>query len=117
MQKNNLLISLLLNEMPFLSNEKIRFLLVVFCSCKKSSSVDLSASCNPLINYTTQIKPILICNCTSSNCHDGNSLPSLSDYNVAKDAVSRGIMPKNAVLSSFEKSSIICWIDNGAKNN
>ncbi len=104
--------------------KKFVFLLVIFCSCKKSSSVDLSASCNPLISYTTQIKPILISNCTSSNCRDGNSLPSLSDYNVAKDAslqikdaVSRGIMPKNAVLSSFEKSSIICWIDNGAKNN
>lgn len=104
--------------------KRIIFLLLICCSCKKNSSVDISTSCNPLISYTTQVKPILINNCTSSNCHDGNSLPSLSEYIVAKDASSqirdavfRGIMPKNAVLSSSEKSSIICWIDNGSKNN
>ncbi len=80
--------------------------------------------CTPAISYSGKVKAILVANCASSGCHDGNPLPSLADYITAHDAatqiksaVNSGVMPKNAVLSQSDKSAITCWIENGAQNN
>jgi len=104
--------------------KKIILLLIIFIGCKKTDAPQPTALCDPLISYSNRVKSVFVTNCTSSGCHDGVNLPSLSDYNVAKDAsiqirdaVFRGIMPKNSTLSPADKSAILCWIDNGSKNN
>ncbi len=100
-------------------------ILILLCtSCKKNATIQTVNPCDPNISYNTQVKSIFSLNCTSSGCHNGVDLPSLGDYSVARDAakqirdaVSRGVMPKNSTLTSADKAAIICWIDNGAKNN
>lgn len=109
--------------------QKFIYSLLLFCSvvcigCTKSKVAEPEIPCNPNISYSGVVKAIFVTNCTSAGCHDGNNLPSLGEYNVAhdasvqiKDAVSRGIMPKYSSLTPQDKAAIICWIDNGAKNN
>lgn len=100
-------------------------LLIFFIyGCKKSSSAPIVPVCDPQISYTGKVKQVFISNCTASGCHDGVNYPSLADYTTAKDAslqirdaVSRNIMPKTGKLSDIDKAAILCWIDNGAKNN
>jgi hypothetical protein len=100
------------------------FSILFFVSCKKSESIQTLTVCNASISYKNQVHAILVANCTSSGCHDGNALPSLGDYLTAHDAanqiktsVKTGVMPKNKILSTADKSAIICWIENGALNN
>jgi hypothetical protein len=98
---------------------------LIFLSCKKSTVSGINNNqCDPSVSYSTTVKIIFVAYCTASGCHDGVDLPSLSDYTVArdasaqiKDAVARGIMPKNATLTQAQKDAIVCWIQNGAKNN
>lgn len=100
-------------------------LVCVICySCSKSNQTQESSNCNPNISYNQTVKPILVTNCVKSNCHDGQTYPSLADYNVAHDGASQirndvatGRMPKDGTLSSYDKAAILCWIDKGAKNN
>jgi len=77
-----------------------------------------------LQNFPSINKPIFVKNCAVSGCHDGNNFPSAADYLVVHDGsaqiktvVSNGTMPKNSSLSASDKAAIICWIDNGSKNN
>ncbi|MBC7655143.1 MAG: hypothetical protein H7098_11825 [Oligoflexus sp.] len=91
--------------------------------CKKSST-SAAIYCDPAISYSKTVKPILVTNCTQSNCHDGNNLTSLANYDIAhggaaqiKSDVISGRMPRGGSLNSTDKSAIICWIDNGARNN
>jgi len=96
-----------------------------FLSCKKNNDPqNTNIPCDPAISYAARVKPVLVSNCTSSGCHDGINYPSLGEYTVARDAaqqiksaVSRGIMPLYSSLSAVDKAAIICWIDNGSKNN
>jgi hypothetical protein len=99
-------------------------LIILIIGCKKNEIIESSIPCDPLTSYSSKVKNIFVTNCTLSGCHDGNPLPSLADYNIAhdasaqiRDAVNRNIMPINGNLSSADKAAIICWIDNGAKNN
>jgi len=100
-------------------------LLLLTAACKKSSPVQTDTNtCDPQISYAGKVKSIFVNNCTASGCHDGNDLPSLADYLVARDAsaqirtaVKNGVMPMNGTLSSADKAAIICWIDSGSKNN
>ncbi len=103
----------------------IIFLLTVaiLFGCKKSD-VQNPTTCDPQISYSSKVKSIFVNNCTASGCHDGVDLSSLSDYLVARDAsqqirtaVKNGVMPRNSSLSASDKDAIICWIDNGSKNN
>jgi hypothetical protein len=107
-----------------MKNAMVYFLILFLISCKKSDSVQTTAVCSSTISYKNQVHSIFVANCTSSNCHDGNALPSLGEYLTAHDAatqikssVKSGVMPKNGTLSASDKSAIICWIDNGALNN
>ncbi|MBS1512575.1 MAG: hypothetical protein JST86_17145 [Bacteroidetes bacterium] len=104
--------------------KKYLVVLLLCMGCKKSTDTPVNPPCDTDPSYSTQVKSIFISNCTASGCHDGVDLPSLGDYTVARDAaqqirdaVSRGIMPKNATLTAADKAAILCWIDNGAKNN
>jgi hypothetical protein len=104
----------------------ISFLTIItlLAGCKKSEQVQSSTGCDAQISYSAKVKSIFVANCTASGCHDGVDLPSLAEYLTAKDAsqqikiaVKNGVMPRNGILSAPDKAAIICWIDNGAKNN
>jgi hypothetical protein len=109
--------------------KKIIVLLLIIncCSCKKTTVQPVAIVapvCDAGISYGGTVKQLFITNCTASGCHDGVDLPSLAEYYVAHDAagqiksaVSSGVMPRNKVLSDADKTTIICWIENGAKNN
>jgi hypothetical protein len=99
-------------------------LLLLVAACTKNTPVQKEPSCDPQISYSGKVKAVFVNNCTAAGCHDGNDLPSLADYLVAKDAsgeiktaVQNGVMPKDKTLSSADKAAIICWIDSGSKNN
>jgi len=101
----------------------ILFILIITFSCKKHDTSN-DIPCDPAISYSATVKPIFAKNCALSGCHDGNTFPSAADYAVVHDAsaqiinvVSTGAMPKNASLSDSDKAAIICWINNGSKNN
>nr|WP_294894333.1 hypothetical protein [uncultured Pedobacter sp.] len=98
-------------------------IIVAFCRCQKSSTPPVSP-CNAGTSYSATVRPILITNCAKSDCHDGNYLPSLADYNIAHDGatqiksdINSGRMPKGSTLKVEDKAAILCWIDNGSKNN
>ncbi len=107
--------------------KKLLPLLLILASCKKTGTTqqpDPVIVCDPATSYIYQVKSIFVNNCTASGCHDGVNLPSLAEFSVARDAarqirdaVARGIMPVNAALPSTDRAAILCWIDNGAKNN
>lgn len=106
--------------------KKLSYILIfcTFWGCKKNDTAQTITLCDPSTSYKNKVKAILISNCTSSGCHDGNPLPSLADYLTAHDAaqqiktaVSNGVMPKNATMNATDKAALICWLQNGAQNN
>lgn len=97
------------------------FLTITAIGCTKKTATD---TCTGVVSYSATIQPLFVSKCAGSGCHDGLLLPSLAEYNVAHDAakdirnaVVRGIMPKNGSLTQAEKNAITCWIDNGALKN
>lgn len=78
-------------------------------------------------NYTTDVNPIIQTFCNQAACHDAGSTKGpgqLTNYTEVfnariqiREAVRSGVMPQNATLSTAQKNTIICWIDNGAANN
>lgn len=97
---------------------------IILFACSKSNTTNESSNCNSAISFSQTIQPILINNCTLSNCHDGSNLPYIANYNIAHDgagqirsSVASGYMPRGGTLSASDKSAILCWIDNGSKNN
>jgi len=101
----------------------------IFYSCKKSadstSSIDCTSSAK---SFATDVHPIIQNSCaTNSGCHGSGShngpgelLTYTEIFNassVIRPAVLSGAMPQTGSLTTSEKASIICWIDNGALNN
>lgn len=121
--------------------KKLRILIFIFggimtVSCSKSSynpggnnSGGSSASCAGVPNkFAADVNPIIQSTCaTNASCHGSGSsngpgplLTYTAIYNARisiKTAVSNGTMPKTGSLTASQKSSIICWIDDGAQNN
>jgi hypothetical protein len=100
------------------------FTVIILLGCKKTDTQQNTNNCDPLISYSNKVKSIFVTNCSAAGCHDGVDLPSLTEYLVARDAsqqirtaVKNGVMPRNSILSVSDKAAIICWIDNGSKNN
>jgi len=103
-------------------------LLSLVFACSKSSSgfsVDCSGTAK---SFASDVNPIIQSYCaTNSGCHASGSVNGpgalttyLQIYNARSDirsAVSSGVMPQNGSLSTAQKNSIICWIENGAQNN
>ncbi|GAA4452122.1 hypothetical protein [Rurimicrobium arvi] len=97
-------------------------LLMATTGCKKSDSS--SANCNTTWSFSKDIQPILAGNCTLSGCHDGSTMPLLTNYPNVKDAaaqiksaVSSGSMPRGRSISTADKDALLCWIAAGAENN
>jgi hypothetical protein len=108
--------------------KRISLLFIIFItlySCKKSDGATSEIPCNPSVSFAATVKPIFINNCAIKDCHDGNNMPAIADtYIQSRDnspqikfAVENGTMPKGFKLSATDKAAILCWIDNGSKNN
>jgi hypothetical protein len=60
------------------------------------------------------------CHASGSNNGPGELLTYSQIYNARtsiRSSVTSGSMPRGGTLSSDEKNTIICWIENGAGNN
>lgn len=82
----------------------------------------------PEKSFARDVKPLLLTSCAANaNCHGAESTNgpgALTTYEAVAAArskihiaVASRSMPKNATLSMDEVKTILCWIDNGAKNN
>jgi hypothetical protein len=90
-----------------------------------TTTVDCSTVTNKA--FAADVNPIIQGTCGGAGCHgtgSTNGPGALTNYaqisgsaSSIRSAVSSGRMPKNSTLSSGQKNSIICWIDNGALNN
>jgi hypothetical protein len=107
-------------------------IMVTYISCSKSGGSGgggTTVDCNTVTNkaFAADVSPIIQTSCAISGCHAAGSTNSggpFTNYNEVfnkrsniRTAVSSGAMPQSGSLSSGQKNSIICWIDNGAPNN
>lgn len=108
----------------------IIIVLGILIACTKtatvsSSSIDCSGAAK---SFTTDVNPIIQSTCAAnSNCHASGSnngpgeLLTFSEIfnarSAIRSAIISGLMPQNGSLTTTQKNSIICWIDNGATNN
>ena len=87
-----------------------------------------SSECGPVAKtFATDAKPIIQVSCASAGCHgtgSGNGPGALTTYTQIfnarsgiRSSINSGSMPKNGNLTTAQKNSIICWIDNGAQDN
>ena len=78
--------------------------------------------------FAANVNPIIQSTCaTDATCHGAGSAngpgPLLTYTQISnaaamiKPAVANGTMPKTGTLTTAQKNSIICWINNGAPNN
>lgn len=119
------------SKMQFIKKGLISISILAFIvGCTKSTtdkgSSDNSIDCSgPAKTFLTDVKPIVQSFC--SGCHGAGSTNGPGElitysqiFNARADirsAVISGAMPQNGRLNTAQKSSIICWIDNGALNN
>lgn len=101
----------------------------ISCSKDNDGGGTTTVDCSTVTNkaFSADVNPIIQGTCGSSGCHgtgSTNGPGALTNYaqisgsaSSIRSAVSSGRMPKNSSLSSGQKNSIICWIDNGALNN
>jgi uncharacterized membrane protein len=118
------------SQLTFLKRALI--IMVAICviqACKKNDETNNPVDCGGTTkSFAVNIKPIVQTSCAfDSDCHGTASTSgpgSLLNYteifnarSVIRSAVVSGEMPKDATLTSAEKSAIVCWIDNGAPDN
>ena len=99
-------------------------LVIVACSKNSDTTTPAVATCNPNTSFSNSILPLFNTACNTSGCHDDNNAAPLNNFQVVHDnasqiraSVSTGRMPKGKTLAVADKNAILCWIDNGAKNN
>src|SRR5678815_5314840 len=79
-------------------------------------------------SFSVDVNPIIQSTCaTGSSCHgagSNNGPGALLSYSAIanahvdiRSAILSGLMPKTGSLTSAQRNTIICWIDNGAPDN
>ena len=78
-------------------------------------------------SFISDVNPIVQAFCNAAGCHNTGStngpgpitnFTQVSTNKVAiRAAIASGIMPKTGTLTTAQKNSFLCWIDNGALNN
>jgi len=99
-------------------------ILIIACSKNAANNANTTVTCNPNTSFSTTILPLFNTSCNTYGCHDGNNAAALNNFLVIHDnatqiraSVSTGRMPKDKPLSATDKTAILCWIDNGSKDN
>jgi hypothetical protein len=94
-----------------------------------SSNIAVTIASQSSVSYEIDIAPILVAKCGDSDCHgpDGPKIDLTKYSNVKSEAadiksrIISGSMPKSpqpgGSLSSDQIKLIVCWIDDGAKDN
>lgn len=107
----------------------IVFVVLFACSKSGGDTTTNSIDCSGVTkSFSSDVNPIIQSTCaTNSGCHGSGSrngpgeLLTYSQISGARStirpAVLSGLMPQNGSLTSTQKQSIVCWIDNGAPNN
>jgi hypothetical protein len=87
--------------------------------------VDVTATFENAISFSSQVMPLFNAECSTSGCHDANS-PNEPLTNYAEIVmwdqdiryrVETGNMPPSIPLTTQQKQIIIKWIDQGSHNN
>lgn len=102
----------------------------ILAACSKKSSGDVSADVCAAVaaKFTADLLPLMQTKCSfNSNCHGtgstntGGVLVTYAQISAKsatiKSQVAAGIMPQSGSLTSAQKNTIICWVNNGALNN
>jgi len=107
----------------------------IIMACSKSKDTSNNEGGNTLDcstvgakTFATDVSPIIQSKCaTDGNCHGSGSINgpgALLTYSAIfnaraniRAAVASGEMPLTGSLTTAQKNSILCWIDNGAPNN
>lgn len=105
------------------------FVILLACSKSGGDATTNSIDCSGITkSFSGDVNPIIQSTCTTnSGCHGSgsrNGPGELLTYSqifgarsTIRSAVLSGLMPQNGSLTSSQKQSIVCWIDNGAPNN
>ena len=127
-------------KLKFRLSKKIGVVLIiagVLFACSKSTDTKVSTEsngggsidCNNVPkSFSVDVNPIIQTKCaTGSSCHGTGSINgpgALLTYSAIsnahtdiRSAILSGLMPKNGSITTAQKNTIICWIDNGALNN
>ena len=113
--------------------KKIVFVLmtgIIMYACTKSNGgggTITTPTCTGTQSFTNDVNPIILATCAISGCHGAGSLNGpgpLTTYAqifnaraAIRTAIVNGTMPKTGTLSTADRNTIICWIDNGAQSN
>lgn len=106
----------------------ISLIILILVSCSKDNENGNPGACDAVPKtWSADVSPIITTFCNQPGCHNAqsnNGPGPLTNYTqvfaartLIRDAVQSGRMPQNTTLSTAQKNSIICWIDNGAPNN
>lgn len=78
-------------------------------------------------SFSTDVDPIVQSFCNASGCHAAGSTNGpgpLTNYTQVfnarasiRPAIASGLMPQGSSLTTAQKNSFLCWIDNGAPEN
>src|SRR5580765_2641990 len=103
---------------------------IVMYACSKSSGggeVITTPTCTGTQSFTNDVNPIIQASCAISGCHAAGSFNgpgALTTYSqifnarsLIRTAIANGSMPKTGTLTTAQRNTIICWIDNGAESN
>jgi len=106
------------------------FLGSVLYGCSKSNAgggTITTPTCEGTKSFATDVNPIIQSTCAISSCHAAGSFngpgpltsyAQISANSVAiRTAIANGTMPKTGSLTTAQRNTIVCWIDNGAPSN
>ncbi len=87
--------------------------------------------CGGTVSFASDVKPIVDTSCAITGCHNGDNGADKnwtvfanfqSKSSNVKDRITRpagadGHMPASGSITEDEIQTIVCWVDQGAKNN
>ncbi|HVT86450.1 MAG TPA: hypothetical protein VHD35_14700 [Chitinophagaceae bacterium] len=93
-----------------------------------SSGATTTLDCSTVAkSFSSDVNPIVQSFCNASGCHAAGSTNGpgpLTNYtevfnarSVIRPAIASGLMPQGSSLTTAQKNSFLCWIDNGAPDN
>jgi hypothetical protein len=113
--------------MKYILTVLVLFSLLIVACTKDNDMVESNCGSTPK-TFSGDVNPIIQSSCaTNSDCHGAGSINGpgpLLTYNhvfnaraAIRSAVSNGSMPKTGSITAAQKSSVVCWVENGGANN
>ncbi|MDX1936315.1 MAG: hypothetical protein SFU21_04335 [Flavihumibacter sp.] len=103
-------------------------LLLIITGCSKNSNTTTADCGGTTKSYAADVSPLLQTSCNANaGCHGSGSTRGPGELitytqvfnarTLIRTSVANGSMPQNSTLTTAQKNTILCWIDNGASNN